>query len=75
MHSEHPETHEGAATAAPVTPSHLLPLNYHGAETRAVVFGKICCVCAGPLFVPKRGPVPDTCSPKCRKAKSRGGDR
>lgn len=57
------------------TPNHLLPLNYHGTETRAVVFGKICPICAGPLFVPKRGRAPETCSAKCRKAKSRLGNR
>ena len=57
------------------TPDHLLPLNYRGTETRAVVFGKICPICAGPLFVPKRGRAPETCSAKCRKAKSRLGVR
>lgn len=56
------------------TPEHLLPLNYNGTETRAVVFGKICPICAGPLFVPKRGRAPETCSAKCRKAKSRLGN-
>lgn len=49
------------------TPQHLLPLNYDGTETRAVVFGKLCLGCGGPIFVPKRGKPGVTCSDTCRQ--------
>ena len=37
-------------------------------KARAVVFGRRCLMCYGPLIVPLRGRTPDTCSPRCRVA-------
>lgn len=37
----------------------------------AILFGVKCTECGGFLVVPRAGPVPQTCSPKCRVAKSR----
>jgi rRNA maturation protein Nop10 len=37
----------------------------------AILFGKKCSECGGILVVPKAGPTPETCSPKCRMKKFR----
>lgn len=37
----------------------------------AILFGVKCSECGGFLVVPRAGPVPETCSPKCRVAKWR----